>query len=337
MKIKLFIATGDGDYADHLSDMLSEQYADAIEVSVSRTYESFCEMLASAKYDAALLEPSWITGADVGMISLPMLLGTDAGDGARLSPEYKQIDKYQRVSSIVERVFENYAKITPAENKRKSVNATVTAVWSPAGGVGKTTVALAYAIKKSAEGKRVMYLNLEHFSSIPVYYPEQGRSISSVFEILENNEGNAGALISGIKKQDLESGVFYLCRPDNYDDMNILTAENICSLLCACAGVADEVVADLPCTCDERTRGVFDMCEKVFLVTDATGTSHAKLMQFTRQHNVFARIKAKAVLIANKAALPEGLPANTTIRLPAIQSADAPAVCKALSCYSFGA
>jgi len=337
MKIKLLIATGDCDYADHLSDMLSEKQADTIEVSVSRTYERLCDMLATARFDVALLEPSWTTGADPGKIRLPLLLWTDTEDVVRFPAGCKQIKKYQRVSAILECIFENYAKINAAGCNGDTNNASFTAVWSPAGGVGKTTVALAYAAKKAAEGKHVMYLNLEYFSSVPVYFPETGRSISLVFEMLENSEGNAGTLISGIKKQDAGTGIYYLYLPENYDDMNILTAGNITSLLCACAGAADEVVVDMPCTCDERTRGVFDMCEKVFLVTDAKDTAHAKLLQFTLQHNVFARIKPKSVLIANKAALPDGLPLNTTIRLPVIQSADASAVYKALSLYSFGA
>jgi len=335
MRIKLIIATGDCDHAEHLSDMLSEHYADTIEVSICRARDRLRELLTTARFDAAFLEPSWTAGMDLSPVHLPILLVSEDDDETGVSPDFVRLIKYQRVSSLVASLFEHYAKVSADGRDPDERNARVTAVWSPAGGVGKTTVAMAYAAKMALEGKQVTYLNLEEFSSGPVYFSEAGRSISAVFEMLENREGNVKTLIRGIRKQDIESGVAYFCRPDNYDDMNILSVENISALLSACSGVTDELVIDMACTCDERSREIFELSDRVFLVTDPAGTSQAKILQFILQHNVFTRIRAKTVLIANKAAAPGGLPVESVIRLPHIQSLDASAVYKALSGNSF--
>jgi len=208
-------------------------------------------------------------------------------------------------------------------------------VWSPAGGVGKTAVALAYAARRVSEGKQAMYLNLESFSSTPLYFQESGKSISAIFEMLENSEGNVGMLIRGIRRYDRGTGVAYFCRPDNYDDMNILAAENIITLMDACAGVTEELVVDMPCFCDERTQQIFTRADRVFLVTDTTDTAQIKLSQFASQHHAFERIKDKAVLVANKGAVASDLLKDAAISLPLVQSAEASAVFVTLSGCSF--
>jgi MinD-like ATPase involved in chromosome partitioning or flagellar assembly len=155
--------------------------------------------------------------------------------------------------------------------------------------------------------------------------------------MLDNREGNVKMLIRGIRQQDNGVGFAYLCRPDNYDDMYILSAENMAVLIESCAEVTDELVIDMSCVCDRRTRRVFELADRVLLVTDPTSTAQTKLSQFTFQHNVFERISAKATLVANKGAEAGKPPISAVIRLPLVQSANASAVYRTLSASSFEA
>ncbi|MCL2201722.1 MAG: hypothetical protein FWB75_07130, partial [Oscillospiraceae bacterium] len=196
---------------------------------------------------------------------------------------------------------------------------------------GKTTVALSYAAQKVAEGKQVLYLNLESFSSVPAYFAQTGKSISAVFEMLENSDGNVKMLIRGICQQDSGVGMAYFCRPENFDDMYALSAENIAELTSVCAGVTEELVIDMSCVCDRRTRKVFELADKVLLVTDPTATAQVKLSQFSTQHTVFESIKDKVVLVANKGAELGCEIAQAVWKLPFVQSANHTAVYKALS------
>ena len=335
MRIKLLIASTDSDYAGHLSNRISELHGEVIDISICSSQERLQELLSNRKFEAALLEEALTKGVDLSGVKLPLLLWTEDEGADDTQDGIKRIRKYQRVSSIVEAILEMYAKVSSDGRGSDPEKAKITAVWSPCGGVGKTSVALAYAAKKASEGKQVLYLDLELFSSVPVYFNETGKSISSIFEMLENHEGNVRMLIRGIKRYDSETGIAYFYRPDNYDDMNILSTENIAELISACAGVVEELVIDMSCSCDERAQQVFDCADRVFVVSDATYASQTKLLQFATQHSVYERIKDKTLLVANKGAIISNTLKGVVISLPIVQSSDASAVYKALSGCGF--
>ena len=46
---------------------------------------------------------------------------------------------------------------------------------------------MAYAAKRASETDRVIYLNLEHFSSTESYFKDEAKSISALFEGLGSN------------------------------------------------------------------------------------------------------------------------------------------------------
>ena len=333
MKINLLIATSDNDYNEHLSGYLSNKYKEAFFVSVCSAPEKLQEMLASVDYDVALLEAPLVTDADLSSVRLPLLLWDEGDPDANVRDGFTRLVKYQRISSIVSCILEHYAAVAAEECGPDAGRAYITAVWSPAGGVGKTTVALAHAIMASAGGKNTLYLNMEHFSSGPAYFSDEGRSISSVFEMLEKNEGNLKMLIQAVLRKDANTGVSFFRHPENFDDMNILTPEDVAALINACAGVAEALLVDLSNVCDDRTRQVFKLADKVLIVTDQTSASQIKLRQFTSQRGVYEQIKAKAVIVANRGAEFTEPGFDEIITLPAIQSASSAAVTKTLSGY----
>ena len=332
MRVKLLIASDDADYSEHISGYISEHHTDVIDVTVCSSVERLKELLRIQNFDAALLEASQIGGIDLCAIMLPMLLWTDDVCAEVAPAELKKINKYQRISAITASVLENCAIASPYLRDPDTGKARITAVWSPAGGVGKTSVALAFAASKVSENKNVLYLNLESFSSVPVYFSETGKGISAVFEMLENSECNVKMLIQSINRQD-RGGISYFCRPDNFDDLNILSVENIGVLTNACAGVSDELIIDLSCACDERTRQVFSIADKVLLVIDQTNMAKNKLSQFVYQHDMFDLIKNKAALVINKSATIDEQITDEVIALPMVQSADPLSVYKTLSNY----
>ena len=128
-------------------------------------------------------------------------------------------------------MLEGFAELSGSGSGFDLEKARITAVWSPAGGVGKTTAALAYCTRKVSEGKQVLYLDLEYFSSVSVYFSGDGKSISTVFDKLANNAQYAP--LRGIRQQDSGSGIMYFCEPNNYDDINVLTDEDIASPMAA--------------------------------------------------------------------------------------------------------
>ena len=328
MRVKMLIATGDITYAGLLSGYISEHYRDTIDVSVFNGSQGLQAAVSARRYDVALFDAAYLKEVETASVHLPLLLWSEH-EADDISIEIGKVHKYRRISSIVADVLEHYAKVTGSRRASGSQNASITAVWSPAGGVGKTTVALAYASSQAHEGKDALYLDLETFSSIPAYFSSCGKSISTVFEMLESNRGDVKMLLQGIRCN--ESGITYLCGPDNYDDISILSKENIYELVTTCAEITEELVIDLSCACDARTRQVFELADKVLLIIDPTLHAQVKLAQFISQNNVFESIKEKITLVGNKGALISKPPADSLVCLPVVPSSDPVSVYKSLS------
>ena len=334
MKINLLIAADDADYVGHLSRVLSEKHSSAFHVNACTSLERLGDLLSARSYDAALLEPAFASAADLGAIRMPLLLLAEnaaLGEGAG---GLKRIRKYQRISTMAGSILELYADVSKGKGMGvfEQSKAQITAVWSPAGGAGKTTAALAYAAYMASSGKLAVYLDLECFSSTPAYFSGDGKSISKAFEKLESN---IQMFLMGIRQQDIGSAIMYFNGPDNYDDMNILTPDNVETIVNACAAEADALVVDLPSQCDDRVKRVLGLADAVLLVCDPSSTSQAKLAQFVGQHNVFGQIEHKTVLINNKGAKAANERFSRTIHLPLVNSVDPVSIYKTLSGSNF--
>ena len=330
MKIKLLIASDDKDYTDHLSKVLLKNYTDEVIVSICSSLERFNEVLNEQTYDVVLMEASFSVNPIIDNIVLPLILWSEDTNTGN-SDNFVGVRKYQRISSIFTDILENYAMVSSRTPGFGSKKANITAVWSPSGGVGKTTVAMALAASGSSGAKQTMYLNLELFSSTPVYFDTSGKSISRVFEMLETSSGNVDVLIKSLHQKDAVTGISYFCCPEFFDDINILSVDNISSLLRACSGLTGELIIDMSCLCDERTRYIFDAADRIFIVSDSTAASKIKMKQFTNHHNIFSQIKEKTCFIANKGASFDKSLSTEVISLPYIQSEDAGQVYKILT------
>lgn len=330
MRIQLLIASEDKDYCQHLSRVLAERYADTFEVSICSTHDKLAATLTGHRYDVALLSVQMAQDAKLDKVTLPLLLWDDAAAEWN-GQELANVRKYQRISHLTGDVLGRYAKVAGRKNLPDSDRVRICAVWSPAGGTGKTTTALAYAAQQVAAGRKTVYLDLEYFSSTSVYFPADGKSISEAFE---NLDGNLELMLQSIRCQDAGSGIYYFCAPNNYDDMNILTPENIEELVLAAGRGVDEVVLDLSSVCDERCHHIMNLADRILLVTDSTPRSLTKLQQFQSQSNLFEQLRDKITLVCNMGAQATA-PVARTVTLPSLRADNPTSVYKSLSAHKF--
>ena len=336
MKFRLAVATLDKRYAEHLSGLLSEKFADSFEVVVFTQPERLEAVLKTTSFDAALLDSDFLSVSNLSASRILIVLTEENEQVSAGTLDVKQIRKYQRISSMASDIMELLSEIPSGMSGISSGDrGNITVVWSPAGGTGKTTVALAYAINKVSSGKQALYLNLENFTSTTAYFRSDGKSISKAFESLDSGETNVRLLLKGMRQQDSITGIFYFNEPENIEDMNILSPDDVEALALACAAEADELVVDLSSQYNACIGKFFDLASRVFIVTDASSTSQVKLRQFIRQHNVFGRIRTKATLICNKGSQSSEADLGKRIYLTRVQTSDPPAVARALSMNVF--
>lgn len=331
MRIQLLIVDGDQDYAEHLSRILMEKYADVFEVSTCSGVSQAADLLAHRGYDAALLSPSLAAEIDLSGIKLPLLLWDGASSGRMEGLD--GVRKYQRISSIAGEVLERCAEI-PSITPGSGRSAHITVAWSPAGGVGKTTAALAYAAQRVSSGKRTVYLDLEPFSSVPAYFPETGKSISTVFEKLDER---AELALEGIRQEDAGSGISFFQRPDNYEDISLLAEEDVVRLANAAAADTDELVIDLGAGFDRKTAALLELADTILLIVDGSRLCRTKWEEFRTQHELYDRFREKTVLTANRGSRYDAALAASLVSLPLVKSEDPVVVYKTLSAGYFQA
>ena len=329
MKIHLLVASDDNDYTEHLSNVLAENYSDVFELSIASSVQSLKEQLDRRQADLALVEPEFAPEADLSRVRLSVLLWDGMKPLDKPAQTMKRVRKYQRISSMVGGLLELYAEVFSDRAVEERLGK-ITVIWGPSGGCGKTTVALAYGAQRVMDGRKTVYLDFQSFSSAPVYFPEGGKSISAVFEKLDSN---VELLLQGIRQTDPGSGLYYYAGPDNYDDISILTSEDMRKLVCASAAGVDEVVVDLGNAFDQRTSMLMDLADHVIVVVDPTQNSQRKWQQFCTQHNMYEKIKDKMIFAANKGA--RAVQERQTVSLPMVQSDDPVVVYKTLSAGYF--
>lgn len=332
MVIKLLIATSDIDYAEHLSNVLTEKHSDVFEVYSCSNNENLQGLLKSNRFDVALLEQNMADQVSLLNILLPLVM-RDVGVQNAAMTNLDGINKYQRVSSIVSEILGRFAKVNPNLNTIDSGYARVTAVWSPAGGCGKTSVALAYAAQLVSGGNKTVYLSLQSFSDGAVFFSQTGKSISTIFGA---DDANIGLLAQSIRVQDDGSGIWYFCDPANYDDINVLTSDDVETVIKGCGYGVDEIVVDLSNEWNEKIKRIFNIADTILIVLDAA--SNEKWQQFVNRNNVYGTIENKLRIVANKNATAGKLGiSNVSVTLPYVQSKDPIVVYKTLSGENFAA
>ncbi len=327
MKIKLLLATTDLDYSSYLSKVFSDKYSDIFDVSVVTNKEKYLDVKYSGSHNVALVSQDMFDYIDFSNITLKMLFVDESGYKESRFDEEITIDKYQKISLIKKEIIENYSKVSDKIIVTKKDKANIVTFWSPIGGSGKTTTALAYAAKKTIESKKVLYLNLENFASTSKYFDNKNTSISTVFENLDNN---VDMYIASNLQKDTSTAIHYFDPPKNYDDLNVLTEEHIIKLLNSCGKIADEVVVDLSSQCDLKVKTIFECTNQIFIIKDESVKNDKRVNMFMEQNNVANKNKHKINYINNKVVAERR--ANTDyLNLPLVQNPNENLVYKTLS------
>ncbi|MBR2130943.1 MAG: hypothetical protein IJ955_00145 [Oscillospiraceae bacterium] len=305
-----------------------EKYVELLEISICSSMERLRETGSKRRFDIVLMDAEMARDASFQNANLALLLWDGVTPLSEQVRMLKVVNKYQRVSSIISKVLEYYAEVSSRGSGFGRTRGVITVVWSPIGGCGKTTAALAYAAKNAADGKKTVYLNLENFCSTPVYFPENGKSISTILGRLDSN---VELLLQSIRQQDSGSGIYYFSKPENYDDINALTENEFALLTENCAEGTDEVVVDLSSDWNGKIKKMLELADRILLVMDTSNASQPKWEQFKAQNNIYQEICPKSTLVMNRAGKMEHMQDMKTVVLPCVQSKDPVVVYKTLS------
>lgn len=332
MNIRLVIVTSDMEYAECFSDVIADNYKNVFKMSICSSAANYKSLSDRKHFDIALVDGD--IAEEIAFPNAKLCAELCDESGSEVGVNYYPIQKYQRISHIVSELLEQYSKVANSAGGYGQAKGRLTAVWSPVGGVGKTSIAMAYAAGIASEDNPVIYLDLEPFSSTATYFHDNAKSISSLFEGLGGNS-NMEILIAGLLQKDTGSGILYFGPAINYDDLNILTISDLEEIIDGCVAQCSELVVDLSSSCDEKTRYILERADRVLAVADDSVTGKNKWSQFQTQHSLYGEIADKMTLVANKGADVSGWYREAAVSVPFVRSQDPVIVYKTLSVQDF--
>lgn len=284
MNIKLAIADKNEEYIKRLLNVLEEY--DDLSISVYTDKKSLEKALAEKNFDVLLFDASVCEGqVPVEKASLGIMLLDEAEDIPAGCNNYPKIKKYQRISKIYKKILDLYAdrsgnrEILSNEKKSKTV-----AFYSPIGGAGKTTIALASAARLALMGYKTFYLNLEDIASEAFYLPQTGEKGASEILSCLGTDINFKMKLQGLMQVKGEN-LFYLNHFDTPNDIYELAPEEIEELVYSIlkTGLFDFLLIDMGTSLDEKAVKVFETADHVAIIEKPDMISAGKLEIFFRQ------------------------------------------------------
>ena len=300
MIINMAVADDNEAYLERLVGVL-ETYDD-LSLSVYTDKSSLETALLSRQFDVLLFSPSIYEGhIPLRRNTLAVMLYDETQDLPDTFRDYLKIDRYQRISSVYQKILERYADFSRVESglfgDRKVMTA---AFYSPIGGAGKTTLALTAASILAANGLRTLYVNLQEAASDGCYLPQTAEKGMSDLLMSLGEEVNLTMKIRGLLQSRGER-LFYLRHFSSPNDIYELTAEEIGELIRALtrSGLFDAVLIDMGVYMNEKALGIFEAVQKILLIEKPDSISREKMNIFLAQQHILEAYGNKMVRILN--------------------------------------
>lgn len=282
-RLRLAIADSDEAYVDSLVNFLISNYSLRFQINSFTRRDCLNDFLLEegGKVDVLLIS------RDIFSDSLPVKrAGTVIllADGRRNieSEAFPVVNKFQHgdrlVSNVMniisDRVF--HQDILIERNDR----AKIIAVYSPAGGVGKTYITVSSCIRCSQTGMKVFYLNLEEMNSTRSFFDcNSEQNLSNIFFHVKEKSKNLHLKMEGIKCIDSQFNVHFFSPPDSNmekEDMLPEEAEQLVGCLRQ-NGDYDLIFIDLSSSFNRINLKLLEMSDEILLIAAPEEMVKAKL------------------------------------------------------------
>ena len=194
-----------------------------------------------------------------------------------------------------------YVIATPkAEQQRERAEGHVVAVFSPKGGVGRTTIAANLAVAAASLGKRVALMDASfQFGDIGVLLNLNPRNKSIADLAPELHAGNLESLDTFIIEHS--SGVRVLLAPPSPEQAELIGAAEVKKVLEKLRDDHDLVVVDCPAAFDEPTLAVLDGSDLILTLLTLEITSVRNVRAFLEVSEQLGYTKDRIRLVLNRA------------------------------------
>ncbi|WP_418792172.1 hypothetical protein [Phosphitispora sp. TUW77] len=311
-KIKLVLADFDGNYLDRVTAFInSSSFSAGIRVSSFTDVRKLADFLGSGCNQANILlaPPEFIESIPEikSCFELVVILADGRLNGEL--QEYKTVFKYQPGDKMIGRIMEMYSERNPNAVKAVSgvKDSRLITVYSPAGGVGKTSLAFALASRLGEYGRSVLYLNWESINSMAGALPGTGEcGMTRVLLGLEEDPDLLPLKFELYKKRSPEFNLDFFESVESFVEYSEMQSDlGLLFVKLKESGMYDDIVTDLDSAVNESTIKILGISDLILLVLSQDHVCRYKTGEFFRQarhSGIFPDIikSEKLLPVANK-------------------------------------
>ena len=309
LKVNIVLADSDEMYLNNLAGYLNEKNP-AVSISVFTRAKSLEAYLASAqeRVDAVVISADFAVGA-VKSAAIPAKI--ILSDGSIFDdPEFVSVNKYQKFEKLMNDILMICAEKTGhAEIASKGDKDTrIIGFYSPVGGSGKTTLALATAQTLAGLGKRVFLFSAESFLSGIFPPAEKAKStLSDVLLSVKSSGKSAELAILAARAVDDSTGISYFSPADSSLEINDVSAGELSAVFDGFEKLKefDYVIVDLDSGMNERLLGILGRMDMIVMPFGADSISVSKMRSFcaeSRKYDEMGAIMEKLIPVLSKTA-----------------------------------
>ena len=284
MKKVLIIADDDELFVENLEEYIVRNHSTDFEV---RTFTDmfYLEKFFSEpkKVDILLLSPKFkFESMNDQYINNIVFISDDEN----LNSEYQSIFRFGEITKIYNKLK---SLVYSNEHEYETDNliidkAKVVTIYSPIGGVGKTSIAVASAIELASQGYKTLYLNLENMQSTKAYFDikSNSRNLSDIISYLNAGTNKLSSYIQTCINSDLSTNTYYINPADNIFDLEQMSSDDIKYLIQVLVDMKqfNYIVIDTSSTYNAFKKSIIDISNKIILPIEQSNISREKVLSF---------------------------------------------------------
>ncbi len=293
MLINLIIADTNHEYMKRLSEYIEDKYKGAYEIELIDGKDKLYKRVEKTRC-GILLMTSNVYDPDINFrnVDLAVLLMDEESQESDKEKFKRKINKYTRITKLMEYLEYEYEEM---EKNRPLIYT----VYSPAGGVGKTTIALSTALAYAKIGRQVLYINLEDIDSTPMYFDEQNQSLDE--QLTEVLQTSPRTLLLNRVVKDKFTGIRYLRRDEDILDTSSLRADEIVHTIQSAmdSELVNIVIVDTNSNINLLNKTLFEESNYILMVVNEKKESTYKLNSLIASRYIDTDLQEKVRLVTN--------------------------------------
>lgn len=193
------------------------------------------------------------------------------------SDDERAMNKYRPIETIISNALSLFYEVNGAPQKSlmHDTKDKVITFYSGSGNEGKTLLSLCLAKSLQQLNHKVLYINLETYNTMDLYFKSKKQNSTELFYYLKSNPEKIMSKIGGLTSTDDHTGIDYIYYPVSPDEINELTSENMSNLIDAVKRTRkyQYIIIDLDSSINEKNKYLLFQADELFWILDHTEKS----------------------------------------------------------------